>query len=70
MGLTPESIAEDRGRLRPLIAETPTNVRNRGAGERKKRGRMATEPTEDNNEEDEAEINTQEMAEAIAEVIN
>jgi hypothetical protein len=69
-GLTLESPAEEWGRLGPLAAETPANVRNRGAMERKQRGRMAMEATMGINEEEEGGLTTQDLAGVMAKVIN
>jgi hypothetical protein len=50
-----------------LAAETPGN---RGAMERKKRGRQASDESERINDEEEKKLDTQERLEVIAEVVN
>ena len=69
-GLTLESPTKDRERLGPLATETPADERNRGAMERKRKERTATEATIEIHEESEGRLNTQDLTKALAEVIN
>jgi hypothetical protein len=69
-GLTLESPSEEWGRLGPVAAETPADVRNRGVMERKKRGRHAPNESGGIIEEGEEELDTHELMEVTAEVMN
>ena len=68
-GVNLESAAEDWGRLGPLATDTLTDFRNREAAERKRRGVPTTEMARGNNDGNEAQMSTHDMAEAMAATI-